>query len=175
MRLPSKSFKLPDSDGRVHERSPSKADIVAHLVKSAIVQHHPGNAHIGSIFTNKLRNRSDVPNLRHAQDCACPTHQEGDQCCNTQWEFLLIVPHGPIEATLSSKDEVFFKSDGHPDGHPVTHESKEVGEDLCEVPTTSKRTDRIDDHPDRIPDGARHYCCPVPEDLCVDTRRIPTT
>lgn len=124
--------------------------------------------YICAIFPHQLGNGTDVPVLRHAENCAGPTDEECDEGCNAHGKFGRIVPGVPVVPAAQAEDETLFENDGDPDRDPVPHKCEEVGEDLGQVAPPCQRADDVDDDANGVPDSARYLLRVAAEDLEVD-------
>src|SRR5690242_19431537 len=80
---PAELLHLQHPQRRVYQRSPCKANVIAH---------------IRAVSTNQQRNGSVVPDLGHAENRAHPSDDEGHKRCNAQGQLLLSVPYIPVPA-----------------------------------------------------------------------------
>lgn len=132
--------------------------------------------YIGSELANVLRKRSNIPDLRHGHDSAYPTDQKSNQSSHTDRQFFSLVPAGPVIAVSthppSSENHLLLHGESDPDGSPVSHQSKKVGEDRTKMVPAHQRADSINDDPDSVPDKTRHFCRRRAKYLEINSARI---
>lgn len=131
-------------------------------------QENDDSTYICTIFPDQLGKRSNVPQLRHAEDCTGPAHQECNEGCNAHGQLGRIVPGVPVVPAAQAEDEPLFENDGDPDRDPVSHKCEEVGEDLGQVAPPRQRADDVDDYANGVPNSARDLLRVPAQDLEVD-------